>query len=174
MAAHVTDIVYAPDALAAQLIVSTPWWAMIMQEEQHWEARATRVLQAVSLQADAFFQAARDIMRLYTHSMPPKPLQIMVIAKSCADDFKAMGNTFLLIVVTLQRVIDANNCIKMLEIQASDRFLCAAPTAGQLLALCQAARKECACSADFFEKRFPLLQDAVGGGYFEDSFFTVQ
>ena len=162
MALDGSDLVYGPDWIAADLIVSTPWWHAILAEECTWHSRASRTLQAVQLQGSAFFDAARDMLRAFSSpSFPPRPSAVTQVATSCAADFRAMGNTFLLIGVLIQRVLDTHDLRVLLQKQSEDHFLSAAQS-GQLNLLIDAAKHDCSSAADYFENRFPLLRHAIG------------
>jgi hypothetical protein len=162
MALDGSDLVYGPDWVAADLIVSTPWWHTILAEESTWHGRASRTLQAVQLQATAFFDAARDMLKAFSApSLPPRAGAIVQVATSCAAQFRAMGNTFLLIGVLIQRVLDTHDLTVLLQKQSEDHFLREAQT-GQLNLLIEVAKHECMSAGNYFEDRFPKLREAIG------------
>lgn len=146
------------DVLASQLIVASPWWQMILREEAGWLRRAQRVHACIHTQALAYQSAADDIKRMFVTCEPSKDAHVCSVARECAASMSFMANKFVSINVHIKRLLDGHNDVLMLEQQSQNPFMSYIQCIGELL---QIARYECMYVADIFEKRFPLLQEAI-------------
>jgi hypothetical protein len=149
---------YASELAASQLIIASPWWGMILREESGWLRRAKRIHAAVNTQALAFNHASGDILRIFVNSVPAKNDFVTAVARECAQSLNAMANVFTVISVFLKKILDGHDNVVMLESLSTNPFMVNIANLGELLGI---ARYECSCTAEFFEARFPLLQQAI-------------
>ena len=149
---------YASELAASQLIIASPWWEMILREEAGWLRRAQRIHSAINTQSLAFNHASGDILRIFVNSVPPKNDFVTAVARECAQSLSAMANVFTVISVFLKKILDSHDNVLMLESLSANPFMVNIANLGELLGI---ARYECSCIAEFFEKRFPLLQQAI-------------